>query len=220
MSYFDLFTKILFPSLKETLIMVFFSTLLATVAGFLLSIVLTFTKENGLKPNKIVYKFLDALINIIRSFPFIILIVAISPFTRLLVGTTIGIQAAIVPLTIGMAPFIARLFENNLNEVSPNLIEAAKSFGASNAQIFFKVIVVEAFPAMVASSVLSIISVLGSVAMAGTVGAGGLGSTAVIYGYQNFDDKILYSAVILLIVFVQIIQIVGNIIYRKVKKVG
>lgn len=218
MSYFDLFTKILFPSLRETLIMVLVSTLLATLVGFGLAIILTFTKENGLKPNKVVYKILDTLINIIRSFPFIILIVAITPLTRIVVGTTIGIQAAIVPLTIGMAPFIARLFENNLNEVNPNLIEAAKSFGASNRQIFFQVLVVEALPAMIASSILSIISVLGSVAMAGTVGAGGLGSTAVIYGYQNFDDQILYSAVFLLVVFVQMVQLLGNFIYRRIKK--
>lgn len=220
MSYFDLFSKILFPSLSDTFFMVFASSFLATFFGFLLSIVLTFTKVNGLSPNKYIYNGLASLINIVRSFPFVILIVALSPFTRILVGTTIGIQAAIVPLTIGMVPFVARLFENDFNEVSDTLIEAARSFGASNKQIFFKVIVVEAFPAMIASSVLAIISILGAVAMAGTVGAGGLGSTAIIYGYQNFDNQILYSAVGLLIIFVQLIQLVGNFIYQKAKNLA
>lgn len=139
------------------------------------------------------------------------------PVIRSLAGTTIGTQAAIVPLAFAMTPYVARLFENNLLEINPYTVDAAKSFGATNLQIIFKVMLVEAFPSMISSLTLAIISVLGHTAMAGTVGAGGLGAVAITYGYQNFDNKIMYSTVLVLIVFVQIIQVIGSCVYKKLK---
>lgn len=212
-----LLTKIVLPSLWDTLFMVIVAMILSTIIGLFLSIVLVITDDKGLKPNKIVYEVLSIVINVIRSFPFIILIVAIIPFTRMLVGTSIGIEAAIVPLTIAASAFIARLFEGNLKEVNASLIEAAKSFGASNTQIIFKVMMVEALPSMISNLTLSVVSVLGSTAMAGTVGAGGLGAVALTYGYQNFNDKIMYSTVFILIIVVQFIQVLGNAIYKKMR---
>lgn len=212
-----LLTKIVLPSLWDTLLMVTVAMILSTIIGLILAIVLVVTDDRGLKPNKVVYEVLSVIINIIRSFPFIILMVAIIPFTRMLVGTSIGIQAAIVPLTIAASAFIARLLEGNLKEVNSSLIEAAKSFGASNTQIIFKVMIVEALPGMISNLTLSVVSVLGSTAMAGTVGAGGLGAVALTYGYQNFNDQIMYSTVFILIIVVQFIQVLGNVIYKKIR---
>ncbi|EGW41512.1 binding--dependent transport system inner membrane component family protein [Desulfosporosinus sp. OT] len=218
MDAIELLRMVLMPSLGQTLFMVIVTTIFSTIIGFLLGIILTLTKENGLKPNKIIYKLLDALINVIRSFPFIILIVAIIPVTRAIVGTSIGMKAAIVPLTVAMAPFLARLIETNLDEVNPSLVEAAQSFGASRTQIIFKVLIVEALPVIVSSLTLSIISVIGCTAMAGVVGAGGLGAVAITYGYQNFNDTIMYSTVIVLIIVVQLVQMFGTLSYKKLKK--
>lgn len=212
-----LMTQVLWPNFVSTLIMVGCSALLSTVLGFLLATILIVTNKQGLKPNTSVYRVLDFFINVVRSFPFIILMVALMPVTRSLVGTTIGTSAAIVPLTFAMTPYVARLFENNMLEVNPYTIDAAKSFGASNMQIILKVMLVEAFPSLISSLTLAIISVLGYTAMAGTVGAGGLGAVAITYGYQNFDDRIMYSTVLLLIVFVQLIQVIGSRLYKKVK---
>lgn len=146
-----------------------------------------------------------------------ILIVAMIPITRLIVGTSIGETAAIVPITIGAAPFIARIIESSLNEVDKGLIEAAKSFGATKRQIVFKVMIKEAMPSIVSGITLSIISILGYTAMAGAVGAGGLGNIALIYGYQRFDTAVMVYTVIALIILVQIIQGVGNLAYKKLK---
>lgn len=212
-----LMTQVLWPNFVSTLIMVGCSALLSTLLGFLLATILIVTNKQGLKPNASVYRVLDFFINVVRSFPFIILMVALMPVTRSLVGTTIGTSAAIVPLTFAMTPYVARLFENNMLEVNPYTIDAAKSFGASNMQIILKVMLVEAFPSLISSLTLAIISVLGYTAMAGTVGAGGLGAVAITYGYQNFDDRIMYSTVLLLIVFVQLIQVIGSRLYKKVK---
>jgi D-methionine transport system permease protein len=189
----------------------------STIFGFVLAIVLIVTDTRGLYPNPLLYKFLDFIINTIRSFPFIILLVAIIPFTRMIVGTSIGEQAAIVPLTISATPFIARIFEGSLREVDPQIIEAAKSFGASESQIVFKVIVVEALPSMVSGIILAVISILGGTAMAGVVGAGGLGAVALLYGYQSFNTEIMVVTVILLIIIVQVIQTTGNFVYKKLR---
>ncbi|WP_423230993.1 methionine ABC transporter permease [Clostridium frigidicarnis] len=212
-----LVNKIIVPSLVDTLYMILFSTLLSAILGFVLAIVLVVTDDKGIKPNKVVYSILSTVINILRSFPFIILAVAIIPFTRMVVGTSIGEKAAIVPLTIAAAPFIARLIESSLNEVNPSLIEAAKSFGASNSQIVFKVMLKEAIPSIISDLTLAIISILGLTAMAGAVGAGGLGAVGLTYGYQSFNDTIMYTTVILLIIVVQIVQFIGNIAYKKLK---
>lgn len=215
---FPLFLQqILLPALKDTLYMVVTSTILASIIGFVLAIILFVTDKDGLRPNKYIYKILDIVINILRSFPFIILIVAIIPFTRFIVGTSIGETAAIVPLTIASAPFIARIIESALKEVDKGLIEAAKSFGASNMQIIFKVVVKEAMPSIISGITLSIISIIGYSAMAGAVGANGLGKVAITYGYIRFDNKVMFYTVVLLIIVVQIIQSIGNVLYKKLK---
>ncbi|MGO5075112.1 methionine ABC transporter permease [Clostridium sporogenes] len=212
-----LMKQIILPSLWETIYMIIIATILSAVIGFILAIVLVVTDEKGIKPNKIIYGILSAIINVLRSVPFIILAVAIIPFTRSVVGTSIGKNAAIVPLIIASAPFIARLIESSLKEVNPSLIEAAKSFGASNIQIIFKVMVKEAIPSINLNLTLATITILGLTAMAGAVGAGGLGAVGLTYGYQSFNDTIMYTTLVLLVIIVGIIQFVGNIIYKKLK---
>ncbi|MHB7978610.1 methionine ABC transporter permease [Clostridium sporogenes] len=212
-----LMKQIILPSLWETIYMIIIATILSAVIGFILAIVLVVTDEKGIKSNKIIYGILSAIINALRSVPFIILAVAIIPFTRSVVGTSIGKDAAIVPLIIASAPFIARLIESSLKEVNPSLIEAAKSFGASNIQIIFKVMVKEAIPSINLNLTLATITILGLTAMAGAVGAGGLGAVGLTYGYQSFNDTIMYTTLVLLVIIVGIIQFVGNIIYKKLK---
>ena len=215
--FLDFFTNILLEALGQTIYMVGVSTILATIIGFILAIILVVTDEKGLKPNKIINSVLGTIINVFRSFPFIILVVAIIPLTRLIVGKYIGETAALVPLTIGAAPFIARVIEGALKEVDSGLIEAAKSFGASNMQIIFKVMIKEALPSIVSGITLSIISIIGYSAMAGTVGAGGVGAIALTYGYQRYDTAVMYYTVITLIIIVQLLQGVGNLAYKKLK---
>jgi D-methionine transport system permease protein len=198
--------------------MVLVSTLVAVVIGFIPAVVMVITDERGLKPNLAVNKVLDFIINLLRSFPFIILMIAIFPFTKFVVGTTIGRNAAIVPLTVGAAPFAARVIESALKEVDPGIIEAAKSFGASTSQIIFKVMLKEALPSIVLGITLTVISVIGYSAMAGTIWAGGLGDIAVRYGYQRFKTDIMIYTVIILIIIVQILQGLGNFAYKKLSK--
>lgn len=207
--------NILIQEFGKTVYMVFFSTLFASVLGFIMGIVVTVTSPNGLKPNKIIYKFLDVIINVLRSFPFIILIVFIIPLTRAIVGTPIGETAAIVPLTIAAAPFVARIIESALKEVDPGVIEAAKSFGASNTQIIFKVMLKEAVPSIISGLTLTIISIISYSAMAGSVGAGGLGKVAISYGYQRYQTDVMIVTVIILIIMVQGLQSLGNYLYKK-----
>ena len=199
----------------ETIYMVFFSTLFAVILGFIPAIALIITAPNGLKPNAAIYKALDVVINVLRSFPFIILMVVIIPLTRFIVGTSIGTTAAIVPLTIAAAPFVARVIESALKEVDPGVIEAAKSFGASNTQIIFKVMIKEAVPSIISGLTLTVISVIGYSAMAGAVGGKGLGNLAIMYGYQRFKTDVMVITVIILIVMVQVLQSLGNYLYKK-----
>jgi len=216
-SIYELIHTIVIPEFSKTLYMVIVATVLSAIVGTVLAIVLIITHKEGLKPNKAVYQLLNTVINIIRSFPFIILIVAIIPLTRAIVGTSIGENAAIVPLTIAGAPFVARIIESSLREVDKELIEAVKSFGASNFQIIFKVMLPEAVPSVISGITLAIISILGSTAMAGVVGAGGLGAVAITYGYANFDNTIMYGTVCVLIILVQVIQTLGNFLYKVLK---
>ncbi len=206
---------LLLPELNKTIIMVFFSTVFSVILGFILAIISITTAPNGLKQNRVVYKILDTIINILRGFPFLILMVAIMPITKLLVGKSIGTTAAIVPLTIAAAPFVARVIESALKEVDPGVIEAAKSFGASNTQIIFKVMLKEAVPAITSGLTLTVISIIGYSAMAGTVGAGGLGDLAVRYGYQRYQTDIMIVTVVILIIIVQALQTLGNYLYKK-----
>lgn len=215
--FLTFFTDILIEALGQTIYMVGISTILATLIGFILAIVLVVTDEGGLKPNKIINSILGFIVNTLRSFPFIILVVAIIPLTRAIVGKSIGETAALVPLTIGAAPFIARVIEGALKEVDKGLIEAAKSFGASDFQIIFKVMIKEAMPSIISGITLSIISIIGYSAMAGAVGAGGVGAVALTYGYQRFDNAVMIYTVITLIIIVQILQGAGNLAYKKLK---
>ena len=208
--------KIILPSVISTLRMLFFTMFFAFVFGFLLSIVLYINHEKGLKPNKMIYKTLDTVINVIRSFPIIIMIVAISPITRLLVGTSVGERAAIFPLTLAATPFIAKLFENAFLQVDKQLILMGKSFGASNTFMMFRIIVKESIPTLVSSMTLATITYLSATTMAGAVGAGGIGAIALSYGYQSFNNQVLYTAVFILCILVQIIQSVGNRIYNRI----
>lgn len=217
MSFKDYMMNLFPTAFMETLYMILVPTLIASIIGFIIAIILVITKDEGLKPNKTVYSTLGLIVNIFRSFPFIILIVAISSFTRLVVGTSIGNTAALVPITVGTAPFIARLIESSLNEVDRGLIEAAKSFGATNVQIIFKVMVKESVPSIVLGVTLTIISVLGYTAIAGAVGAGGLGNVAIVYGYQQFDKNVMFFTVVALVILVQIIQNLGDFLYKKLK---
>jgi len=210
-----IFSEILLPALGETIYMVLLSTVFAVLLGFIPAIALVITSEKGLKPNKVVFNILDFVVNLLRSFPFLILMIAIFPFTRLIAGTTIGTNAAIVPLTIGAAPFAARVIESALREVDYGIIEAARAFGASNFQIIFKVMIKEALPSIVLGITLTVISVVGYSAMAGAVGGGGLGSAAMNYGYNRFETDIMVYTVIILIVIVQIFQNLGNLLYKK-----
>lgn len=213
--YFD---NIISPAIWATLRMLFFSMIFAFIIGFIVAIFLVIYSPDGLRPNKRKYAVLGFFVNALRSFPIIILIVAISPITKLIVGTTIGEAAAIFPLTLAAAPFLARIIENCLREVNPQLIEAAKSFGASDWQIIRKVMIKEAVPGIAAGTTLSSITFLSATTMAGAVGAGGLGAVALNYGYQSFNNTVLYTSVIILFIMVQVIQWVGNMFAKRVQK--
>ena len=199
----------------ETLYMVFGTTFFSVILGFIPAIVLVLTAPDGLKPNKIIYQILDFIVNTFRSFPFIILLILVIPVTRAIVGTSLGSTAAIVPLTISAIPFVARVIESALRSVDPGLIEAAKSFGASDIQIIFRVYFKEAFPSIIPGIILTMISIIGYTAMAGSVGGGGLGDVAIRRGYQAYNLKYLFVTSIILIVIVQIIQNIGNYLYKK-----
>ncbi len=207
--------NIILPALLDTLYMVMSSTILAVIFGFILAIILVVTSPKGLNPNKLIYNILDFIINILRSMPFLILMISIAPLTKFIVGKSIGTNAAIVPLTIGAMPFAARVIESSLNEVDYGIIEAAKSFGSSNMQIIFKVMIKEALPSIVSGITLTVINVIGYSAMAGSIGAGGLGDVAVRYGYHRFKVDVMIVTVIILIILVQLIQALGNILYKK-----
>ena len=200
---------------QQTLYMVFWSGLFSIIIGFIPAVILTLTAPDGLKPNKVIYETLSFLVNVFRSFPFVILMVIIIPLTRAIAGTSIGTTAAIVPLTVCAIPFIARIFETSLRETDPGVIEAARSFGASDFQILLHVYIKESIPRMLNGVVLLIINLLSYSAMAGTLGGGGIGDIAIRYGYQKYSTEYLVVCSVILIVFVQIVQSVGNYIYRK-----
>ncbi|MBU3142681.1 methionine ABC transporter permease [Clostridium sp. CF012] len=210
-----LFKDVLLPALIETIYMVSISTIFTIILGFISAVGLIVSAPKGLRPNALLSKSLNLVINILRSFPFIILMISIFPLTKLITGTTIGTNAAIVPLTLGAAPFAARIIETALLEVDYGIIEAAKSVGAKTHQIIFQVMVKEAMPSIVLGVTLTIINIIGYSAMAGIIGGGGLGDVAVKYGYYRFKTDIMIYTVIILIVLVQIIQVLGNLLYRK-----
>ena len=200
--------------LLATLQMVMLSTFFSLLIGFALAILMIVTNPIGLSPCRSVYRVADFVVNLVRSFPFIILLIAIIPFTRFVVGTSIGSAAAIVPLTIAAAPFVARLIETCFLEVDRGVIEAARSFGASNSQIIFRVLFPEALPSIVLNIAVIAITLLGYSAMAGTVGGGGLGHLAVKYGYNRFQVDIMVYSVIILCILVLLIQGICNVLYK------
>ena len=208
---------IIVPAFFDTLKMLLISGFISTILGFVFGVILIVTEKGGLYENVVINRILDFIVNTIRSFPFIILMVSIIPFTRLIVGSSIGDTAALVPLTVACTPFMARIFQNSFKEVDPALIEAAQSFGASKWQIVIKVMFKESVPSIISGLCLAIINLLGATAMAGAVGAGGLGAVALTYGYQNFNQQIMYSICAILIVLVAIIQYFGDWIYKKLK---
>lgn len=210
--------SMIWTSTLETLYMVFFSTFFSLLIGFPIGILLTITKEGNILEKPKLNKVLDFVINTLRSFPFIILMILLFPLSRIIVGTTIGSTAAIVPLSISAAPFVARMIEGALNEVDKGLIEASSSMGANNWTIIFKVMIPETMPHILHGITVTIVSLIGFSAMAGTIGAGGLGDLAIRFGYQRFKTDIMIYAVIVIIIVVQILQSLGDYLVYKSKK--
>ena len=199
----------------DTLIMTLGSTLLGYVVGLPLGIVLTVTDKDGIRPNAPVYKVLDFICNMLRSIPFIILLILLIPITKIVVGKSYGTAAMVFPLFICAAPYIGRVVESSLKEVDPGVIEAARSMGASDFDIIFRVLLVEAKTSLIVNATITTGTVLGYTAMAGTVGGGGLGSIAVQYGYYRWNTQIMVITVILIIVIFQVIQNVGMALASK-----
>lgn len=208
----------IFKAVIETLQMVSISLIFGAVLGIPLGVLLVITRSSGIVKSKTIFNVINNIINIIRSLPFIILLVAIVPFTRFVVGTSIGTKAAIVPLIVYIIPYIARLVENSLLEVSSGIIEAAEAMGATTFQIIWYFLLPEALGSLILSLTTATIGLIGATAMAGTVGGGGIGDVAISYGYQRFDTGVVVITVIILIIFVQAIQTLGNILARKVRR--
>ena len=194
------------------------ATILAYVIGIPLGILLVVTSPNGLRPNRIVSTIVGWIVNIGRSVPFIILLVALIPFTRFIVGTSLGVPGAVVPLVVTAAPFAARMVEQSLEETDSGLVEAAQSFGASTWQIVWKVYLKETLPSLVRGAAITFVTLFGYSAMAGTVGAGGLGDIAIRYGYQRFQTDVMIFAVLLCVVLVIVFQAIGDVTARKIDK--
>ena len=212
------YSGMLLEGLGQTLYMTFVSTFFAYVLGLPLGILVVVTAKNGIAPRKYLNMVLGWIVNIGRSIPFIILMVALIPFTKFVVGKSIGSTAAIVPLVIAAAPFIARLVETSLQELDEGVIEAAKAMGASNWQIVYKVMLPESVPSLVRGLTIAIITLIGYSAMAGTVGGGGLGDLAIRYGYNRYQDDVMILTIIMLIILVQLIQVIFNLIAKKIDK--
>ncbi|MCX8601189.1 MULTISPECIES: methionine ABC transporter permease [unclassified Gilliamella] len=201
----------------DTFYMVFFALLLGSLIGISLGICLVTTRPGGLLENSRVYRIINPIINLVRSLPFIILLVAIVPLTKLIVGSSIGTTAAIVPLTCYVAPYISRLVENSLLEVDSGIIEAAQSMGATPVQVIWYFILPEAFSSLILTLTTATIGLIGATAMAGAIGAGGIGDLAVSYGYQRFDTTVTYICVVILVIVIQIVQSLGNYLARKAR---
>ena len=199
----------LLEGIRDTLYMTLASTLFGYIIGLPMGIVLTVTDKDGIRPNAAVYKVLDVISNLLRSIPFIILLIVLIPFTRFVVVRSYGSTATIVPLTIAAAPYIARMVESSLKEVDAGVIEAARSMGASDFQIVTKVMLVEARTSLIVGATISLGTILGYSAMAGTVGGGGLGDIAIRYGYTRWQTDIMVVTVVLLVILFQIFQTIG-----------
>lgn len=217
-AYVNELWRILSVETFNTAYMVFFSSLWSIAIGFVMGIMQVVTEPGGIAPNKLVSTVISGIINIGRSIPFVILIIAVFPLSRFILHRAIGTTAAIVPLTVAAAPFAARIVESALKEVDRGIVEAAQSMGASNWQIVTRVLLPEASQSIVLGITIIIINIIGYSAMAGTIGGGGLGDVAIRYGYQRFRADLLYATIIILVVMVQVIQIIGNVIANKLDK--
>lgn len=202
----------------DSLYMTVFATLFGYIIGLPWGIVLTVTGRDGISPNRGVYRVLDVITNVMRSVPFLIMLILVIPITRFIVGKTYGSTATIVPLVISAAPLIARMVESSLNEVDHGVVEAAQSMGAGNMQIIFKVLLGEARVSLISGATITIGTILGYSAMAGTVGGGGLGDIAIRYGYYRYQANILWVTVILLVLLMQVFQLVGTLIANKLDR--
>ena len=216
----DLLQKIiqqgLLGALGETLLMTFVPTILAFVIGLPLGVLLVIGEEGGVLPlPRWLMKTLNALINILRSVPFLILLIVVLPLSRILVGTTVGTKAILAPLVIAAFPFVARLVETSIREVDAGVVEAAQSMGASTLQIVCKVLIPEARPSLISNFMVALITIFGYGAMAGAVGGGGIGRIAVNYGYNRYKPLVMYFAVVLLIILVQLFQSIGNVLVKR-----
>ncbi len=194
----------------QTLEMVFLSTFFSTILGFPLGVLLCVTNPTGISARPALNQVVSRVVNVLRSFPFIILMILLFPLSRLILGTSIGTAATIVPLSIAAAPFVARIIETALNEVNPEVVQAARSMGSTNAQIVWKVLVPEAMPSIVSGVTLTIINLIGYSAMAGAIGGGGLGDLAIRYGYQRFRTDVMVCSVVVILLLVELIQLVGT----------
>jgi D-methionine transport system permease protein len=199
----------------ETIFMTFASTLFSCLMGLPLGAFLYSASPAGLKPRRAVYSILSRIVNIFRSFPFIILMIALIPFTRFIVGTSIGPKAVIVPLSLAAAPFVARLVESALSEVDAGVITAALAMGSTSFQIIRKVLIPEALPALVSGLALAIINLIGYSAMAGAIGGGGLGTLAINYGYYRFRSDVMIASVIVILILVELVQLAGTALSRR-----
>ncbi|HCX04141.1 MAG TPA: methionine ABC transporter permease [Clostridiales bacterium] len=206
------------PSLIETLYMVAFSTIFSLILGFPLGILLVVTEKGNIWEKPKFNQILNSIINILRSFPFLILMIVIFPLSTLIVGKSIGTTATIVPLSVAAAPFVARIIETSIKEVDKGVIELSLSMGATIPQIITKVLIPEAMPSIVLGITLTIINIIGYSAMAGAIGGGGLGDLAIRYGYYRFDTEVLIVSVIVIIIMVQSIQYFGNTLSAKINK--
>ncbi len=207
--------SLLVNGLWETIVMTFVSGFFGFLLGLPAGVLLFLTRKGQVLENRVINRLLSAIVNIFRSIPFIILIVWMIPFTRALVGTSIGVQAALVPLSIGAAPFIARMVENSLVEIPNGLIEAARAMGARPLQIVFKVLIPEALPSIISAASITLITLVGYSAMGGAVGAGGLGQIGYQYGYVGYDVVVMNTVLVLLVALVFLIQISGEFIAKK-----
>ena len=214
----DTVIKMIVQGLYDTIYMTVVSTLMAYVLGLPLGIALAITDKKGIKPNVLIYKSLDFITNIIRSVPFLILLILVIPLTRAIVGKSYGSSATIVPLVIAAAPFIARLIESSLQEVDKGVIEAAQSMGAGTFTIIWKVLLVEARTSLIVGITIALGTILGYSAMAGVVGGGGLGDIAIRYGYYRYQPEIMIVTIVLLIILVQVLQGVGMMTSRKLDR--
>jgi len=212
------FKDLLLIATWQTLYITFISTFLAYLLGVPLGIWVVVTAPNSIAPNRTVNEILGGIINIGRSIPFIILLVAVLPFTRWIVGTTIGPTATIVPLTIAATPFVARIIEQSLVEVDSGLIEMGQAMGATSWQIIFKVLLPESLPSIIRGVSITIINLIGYSAMAGAVGGGGLGDLAIRYGYYRYQSDVMIVTIILLVIIVELIQLVGNYSAKRIDK--